>query len=121
MHEEQNPQWAVAALRTITPDHKTLRRVSVQAFNVLHSLGYNNCNTAYVIHLVGEATCQALLELDHVLTRLWESHAIRPEIKYSVPFDVSEENARSYMGVLLPELTKRGLVELVGMVYEWYG
>ena len=121
MHEEQNPQWAVAALRTITPDHKTLRRVSVQAFDVLHSLDSDDLDSADVIHLVGEATCQALLELDHVLTRLWESHAIRPEIKYSVPFGVSEEKARSYMGVLLPELTKRGLVELVGMVYEWYG
>ena len=120
VYEEQNPWWAVATLRTITLDHRTLRQVSVQAFNFLHSLDSNDLDPANVIHIVGETTFQALLELDHVLTRLWESHAIRPEIVYNVPPYVSEEKAKSYMGVLLPELTKRGLAKLVGMVYAWY-
>ena len=69
----------------LTPDHRILRRVSVQAFDVLHSLDSDDLDSANIIHLVGEATYQALLELDHVLTRLWESHAIRLEIEYSVP------------------------------------
>ena len=63
--------------------------------------------------MVGKTTYQAWLELDRILTQLWESHMTCPKIMYDLSRPVPVVVTRSCMGVLLPELMKRGLVKLV--------
>lgn len=49
-------------------------------------------------------------ELDHLLAQFRESHSIHAEILYDVPFSMNEEEARSFVEGLSPELARRGLV-----------
>ena len=53
-------------------------------------------------------------DLDHLLVRFWTSHSIRPLVMYDP--DEEGEDLRDKidrMLSLLPELTKRGLVDIV--------
>ena len=45
---------------------------------------------AYYLDEVGEDSHQGWLELDRVLTRLWESHSICLEVRYNGPVWVEE-------------------------------
>ena len=110
---EPNPQWVVMALQTITRNHKNLRQVSIMASKVLGRLRYGSINPANVKRWVGKTTYRAWLELDRILTQLWESHTTCPKIMYDLSHPVPVVVTRSCMGVLLPELVKRGLVKLI--------
>ena len=59
----------------------------------------------------GEAVHQEWLDLDHVLVQFWNSHSVRPEITYGAGGRV--DDLRAFAPILLPELTRRGLVNLV--------
>ena len=51
------------------------------------------------------------LELDHLLTQFWTSHSIRPQVVYEP--GGGSQGMRHLASGLLPELTRRGLVDLV--------
>jgi hypothetical protein len=61
----------------------------------------------------GETVHQEWQDLDRVLVQFWNSHSIRPEITYEV--DKRGNDLRAFAPTLLPELTRRGLVNLVGV------
>ena len=75
-------------------------------------------DSSNIIHAIGETTYRAWLELDRLLAQLSESHSIRPEILCDVPVSVYRKEARGSMEILLPELMKRGLVEVEMMGSE---
>ena len=50
-------------------------------------------------------------DLDQLLVRFWTSHSIRPIITYGA--GARRKDMRDYASSLLPELSRRGLVDLV--------
>ena len=54
-------------------------------------------------------------DLDRLLVRFWASHSIRPKVAYEA--GVRRKDMRDCMSSLLPELTKRGLIDLVEHKY----
>ena len=61
--------------------------------------------------LLGTAVRQEWQYLDHLLVRFWTSHSIRPRIVYEQY--MGEREMRNHTSSLLPELTRRGLIDLV--------
>lgn len=61
---------------------------------------------------VGEATARQWLDLDHLLVELWESHSIRPKIG-CVKLGEERQNVEYCVGCLLPEVTERGIIDVV--------
>jgi hypothetical protein len=62
-------------------------------------------------NLITEAVRQEWQDLDRLLLQFWISHSIRPKITYEA--DKRWDDLRTSGPGLLPELTKRGLVDLV--------
>ena len=50
---------------------------------------------------------QELQNFDRLLVQLWTSHSIRPQLVYTL------DNGRAFVSGLVPELTRRGLIDLV--------
>jgi hypothetical protein len=109
-----NPQHMVAALQTITPNHRDFRRISLVTPYPLFYQSYDFTNPTNFKRDVGEAYCVEWLELDQLLAQIWESRSIRPQLIYDVPQELDRESVRSCMEALLPEVMTRGVVELVG-------
>jgi len=60
---------------------------------------------------VGEAALQEWKDLDRLLVQFWTSHSIRPEVVYRAR--TWGKDLRSIASSLLPELSRRELVDLV--------
>ena len=60
---------------------------------------------------IEEETRQDWQDLDLLLVRLWTSHSIRPRFIYGP--DWRGKEARNYAPSVLPELTRRGVVDLL--------
>ena len=91
-----------------TTKHRDLRQISICAHfgSVLTSFGAN------VGQLVGEHVVWQWLDLDRLLARLWESYFIRPRIMSMTP-DEEQGTRRECVWSLLPEITTRGIINLV--------
>ena len=55
---------------------------------------------------------QGWLDLDHLLVQLWASHSLRLKVAYELLRGSRE--SRYHVTKLLPELMRRGVVDLVG-------
>ena len=53
------------------------------------------------------------MDLDRLLVRFWESHSIRPKIRRGGVSRREKEDAIDCVLRLLPEMTKRELIDLV--------
>lgn len=109
-----DPWWVIMALRSVTCNHRNLQRVSVIADWLLYRRGFCRFDPANIVNWVGEAVYLRWLELDRLLFRLWESHSVHLEVRYEIPPSMDEKRARGFMEEFFPELTSRGLVDLVG-------
>jgi hypothetical protein len=89
-------EWIAITLRTITPEHRDLRQIILFAF-CCSPIDANPTQT------VGE-----WMGLDLLLVKLWELHSIRPNVDGK-----DEQDLRRRVGRLLPEMTKRGIVDVV--------
>ena len=103
--EEVEDIWAATALKTITSKHTDFRKVSIhvtpiKAFPVGES----------VRETIGEEIYEQWMDLDRVLVQLWETNSIHTQVFYSI--DEEEKDAREHICSLLPEMTKRGIVEM---------
>jgi len=61
---------------------------------------------------IGEAVYELWSDLDHLLVQFWESRSIRPRIGCFRVRGV-KRNMDYCVGCLLPEITKRGIVDLI--------
>jgi len=95
----QTVGWITMALKTITPEHRDLRRVSIY----LPQLTFFNFD-ADVMRFFG------WLDLDHILVEFWESRSIRPRVGFATQGGGTRSVERS-AGPWLPEITKRGIVD----------
>ena len=106
--ESPSIEWITMALQTITPEHRDLRQIS---FDVHYLTNFNA--EATFRRLIREAILGHWLDLDRLLVRLWESHSIRPKIICATPGQ-ERQSVRSWVGGLLPETTRRGVIDLIG-------
>ena len=113
----QNPQWIIPTLRTVTPAHMKFRRMSLNIsfhFLDLDDDSVDTMDSAGFKNVIGKAACRGWSELDLLLGQLWESHSIRPEVTYTVYPWVDLTRAGSWVESLLPEVSTRGIVNLIG-------
>ena len=97
--------------------HRTRMRSIVQWFTMtLQTIESKDLQTIaiYPDHdgplTVGGAEHQEWNDLDRLLVQFWTTHSIRPRVMYPAE---GEKNIRDCVPRLLPELTRRGLVDLV--------
>ena len=95
-----NVKWIALALQTITPRHREFRQISIYIPYAVSRAGQT----------VGEPFYSQWLDLDSLLVHLWESRSIRTKMMYTM---MREKKMSGRMQRLLPEMTKRGVVDLV--------
>jgi hypothetical protein len=91
--------WITKALRTITSEHRNLRLISIYNASIYNSFPHSSPNIT-----------AGWLDLDRILVQLWESHTVRTKIHTSGKED---GEVCEFISGLLPETTKRGIIELV--------
>jgi hypothetical protein len=92
-----NVQWITMAFQTARSKH--LQRIAIRPLYITsESLG-------------GETVRQEWQDLDRLLVRFWTSHSIRPKVVCGA--GKGESGLRDLAPSLLPELTRRGAVDLV--------
>jgi hypothetical protein len=114
-------EWITTTLQTITPSHQDLRQISIR----VHHPSSVNISVAGVYADVksasGEAAYREWLDLDRLLVRLWESRSVRPKAIVRTTPTMAEWGSRDYVGRVLPEATKGGMIELVeSPAYSYY-
>ena len=81
---------------------KTATSENLQKITVTSSgLGVTQTETVY----------QQWQDLDHLLVQLWTSRSIRPKVVYKG--SRGEDDSRDVASRLLPELTRRGFVDVI--------
>ena len=102
-------EWIVAALQTITPEHRNLRQISIY---VPYHLTLLDVGTDIKQDL-GEVIFSGWSDLDRLLIRLWESHSIRLRVSCALGGGRQNtlQNTEYCIGCLLPEITERGIIE----------
>jgi hypothetical protein len=91
-----NIQWITMALQSI--ESKNLQQIIVHCYSIFQNP-------------VGEIAHRAWRDLDRVLVQFWTSRAIRPKIEYEAGEE--GEDLKGLAPVLLPELTRRQVVDLL--------
>ena len=89
------------ALRTITSKHRDLQQISIYVPSRSTSTRDQ------------ETVSRQWMDLDRLLVQVWESHAIRTKVICGA---AEKKVMCGYIGSLLPEITKRGIIELVESV-----
>jgi len=104
--------WMTLALKTITPAHRDFHDITIHVSGYLPSIA----NPTNLRETLGESFYGQWVDLDRLLVQLWESRGIRPKVGCNVP-KKGKVSMFEYTGYLLPEIlpeiTKRGIVELV--------
>lgn len=101
-----NVEWVTRALQTIPPEYQVLRQISILAPYHLTSNGTN------LEQIVGERIFRQWLVLDLLLVQLWEECSIRLKAMCLTP-RMGRQDMGNYVGCLLPEITKRGIIDFV--------
>lgn len=96
LSKRSNIRWIVAALQTV--ESKNLEQITIHTSTPPH-------------RIPAETDDQEWQDLDRLLVQFWTSHSIRPQIVYSP--NSGGRDTRDRVRSLLPELTRRGLVDLV--------
>lgn len=94
------------ALKTLTPDHRDLQQISICV-----PVGDSACDGRRA-----KKIRRRWVDLDRFLVQLWESNTFHTRIIDKTKGE--EEGARKRLEVLLPEMTKRGIVELTDQDYD---
>ena len=92
-----NIHWIIAALQTVKS--KDLQQITIR----LH--------TATLRNSTEETDLQEWQALDRLLVQIWTSHSIRPRLMYAP--NSGGRDTRDRIPSLLPELTRRELIDLV--------
>ena len=100
--------WVTAALQTITTEHRNLRSISIYA-----PFRFTQINPdANVRETIGGEIFDQWLDLDRLLVQFWESRSIRPNV-VCTKVERGNKNTRYCIGCVLPEVTKRGVIDLI--------
>ena len=105
---ELSAEWIVKALQTVTSEHRDLQGISIHV-SYQYTLGGPGAN---IRQDLGEVTYGQWLDLDRLLVQFWESRSIRPKITYNHRSQDERREAIDCVSCLLPEITKRGIIDL---------
>ena len=98
-----NIGWITAAVQTTVPEHRELRKILIR---VPYSL------TCFDVDIMKEsAVYREWLDLDRLLVQLWESNSTPPRV-ICTTWSGQSKGMIGFTDCLLPELTKRGTVDL---------
>ena len=100
VYESPRVQWIIATLRTAKT--KTLQSISL-------AISYRAIIRAFHI----EAIRQEWSSLDQLLVQIWTLHSLRPKLSHDRVVNLEIQSAKIILGKLLPESTRRGIVDLV--------
>ena len=101
-------KWITLALQTIGDEHRNLRRISIEVHPNLTRMRAGRD----VRRTVGEGILEQCLDLDQILVHLWESYSIRPSV-IRPRTRGAEVGVVDRIEILLPEMTRRGMIELI--------
>ena len=111
-------QRVTMALQTV--QSKNLQQINIYPCKTLRDLQQTNT------HLYGtpgnpveEAILQQWQDLERVLVQFWTSHSIRPKITYDA--GIGQKDWGALVPRLMPELTRRGLFDLVENIPWFHG
>jgi hypothetical protein len=106
-----HPRLLLTTLRTVTSDHRMLEQIRL---TILTSRGLRDCEEIWRVD--GGAAYEEWLELDRLLAQLNESHPIRLRVPLHIrSTDPDGPRERSRIKILFPEVTARGIVDLVSL------
>ena len=91
------------SIQWITMTLQTVKSKGIQDITI--------CMVGVPQELIGEAAYREWWDLDQLLVKFGTSHSIRPQVAYTA--GVGGEDLNGSIPSLLPELTRRGLVDLV--------
>ena len=94
------------ALQTITPEHRDLRQISIY---MPYYLTFSNIGTD-IRQSIGEVVSSQWSDLDRLLVQFWQLRSIRPKLG-SVGLAEKGQNTEYCIECLLPEISKRGIVD----------
>lgn len=100
-------------LRAMISNQRNLQQISLQVPDVPYDPTLNRADPANARRPIGEVIHEQWLELDHRFVQLWELYSIRPKLLYYTPQGKDREGAISSVQCLLPEITRRGIADLV--------
>ena len=100
----QGVEWITIALQTIAPQHQDLRTISIHLPSHLAAFDVDS----NIKKTLGEVTSGRWSDLDYLLVQFWESRSIRPRVGC---LRGRKQNIDYCIGCLLPEVTKRGIVD----------
>jgi hypothetical protein len=101
----RNVKWIPATLRTALK-LRDLREISIYLPNYITATSVGTD----VGRVIGEENGREWLDLDRLLVQFWESSSIRPKVVSLAQMDT--EDSVGYQ-CLLPEITKRGIIDLM--------
>ena len=101
--ESPSIEWATTALETITPEHRDIRQIS---FDVPPDL------------TATDTEANQWLALDLLLVQFWESRSIRPKVTRLPKW---EQEVGDHTRCLLPEVTKRRIMDIMDIAESRYG
>ena len=91
-------QWIATTLHTVEP--KNLQQISIAL-----------PGPALISHTTLETVQREWVDLDCLLVQFWTSHSLRPKVMYEPT--KRGRDLRNHVARLLPELTRRGVIDLV--------
>jgi len=96
-------EWIVMAFQATIPEHRELRQVTIHFPRM--DIDFDN--------IKGSSVYRQWMDLDRLLVRFWESCLTPPKVICTAL--VGETCImRGFVECCLPELTKRGMIDLVG-------
>jgi len=93
------------ALQTVPPEHRNLHVLVSVPDHLAYAAGDAN-----VKQTIGEVNLGQWLDLDRLMVQLWESRSIRSMVTRG---SLDRWDMRDCVGYLLPEMTRRGIIDLV--------
>jgi hypothetical protein len=100
---ETDPNCITSTLNTISPEHRDLQKISICVASHHNISAEDPVDSKEV---VGEEIYKQWMELDGRLVQLWEAHAAPTKV-------MARRDKFKLVTGLLPELTKRGALQLV--------
>lgn len=111
--ESLSSGWMTMTLGTITSEHRNLHQISIHIPYALSHATAQEC-TAIERQIENMDPGTRWSDLDHRLVELWESRSVRGRVVYHrTQTRDGGRGSRDWATYLFPELTKRGIIDLV--------
>ena len=95
--------WITRVFKTTIPRHQGLRKISIR----IRHLAYFDLDT-----IKQSEDYEQWLDFDRLLVQFWESRSTCPTVVWTT-WKRERQNMRGFAECLLPEITRRGMIDFV--------